>query len=136
MNAAHARIAQQSPLHSRHPLEGDAASHPQRGDPPLDLLREDIARGGLYNPDLEHDACGTGFVAEVSGERTRRVVELAVEAVINLTHRGAVSADAASGDGAGVTIEVPFELLQAEVTELGHDLTDRADLAVAMCFLP
>ncbi len=127
MNAAHARSAQQSVLHSPHPLRGDAALHLQRGDAP---------RGGLYNPALEHDACGTGFVAEVSGERTRRVVELAVEAVINLTHRGAVSADAASGDGAGVTIQVPFELLQDDIAALGHELTDRADLAVAMCFLP
>ena len=118
MNAAHARSAQPSPLHSRHALHGDTA------------LR------GLYNPALEHDACGTGFVAEVSGQRTRRVVELAVEAVINLTHRGAVSADAASGDGAGVTIQVPFELLRDDAAALGHELTDRGDLAVAMCFLP
>ena len=127
MNAAHARSAQQSALHLQHPSSGDAAGH---------LLRADTARVGLYNPALEHDACGTGFVAEVSGERTRRVVELAVEAVINLTHRGAVSADAASGDGAGVTIQVPFELLQDDLEALGHELDDRADLAVAMCFLP
>ena len=136
MNAANARSAQQSPLHSQHPLIGDTPLHSLRGDTPLHLLRGDTPRGGLYNPALEHDACGTGFVAEVSGERTRRVVELAVEAVINLTHRGAVSADAASGDGAGVTIEIPFELLQADAAALGHELTDRADLAVAMCFLP
>ena len=91
---------------------------------------------GLYDPAAGRDACGTGFVAEIGGERTRRVVELAVEAVINLTHRGAVSADAASGDGAGVTVQVPFELLREDAAALGHDLEDRADLAVAMCFLP
>ena len=109
MNTAHARIAT------------PRTPHPQRG---------------LYDPAQDHDACGTGFVAEISGERTRRVVELAVEAVINLTHRGAVSADAASGDGAGVTIQIPFELLQGEAAGLGHELSDRAELAVAMCFLP
>ena len=91
---------------------------------------------GLYDPAQDHDACGTGFVAEIGGERTRRVVELAVEAVINLTHRGAVSADAASGDGAGVTIQIPFELLREDAASLGHELSDRAELAVAMCFLP
>ena len=91
---------------------------------------------GLYYPTQDHDACGTGFVAEIGGERTRRVVELAVEAVINLTHRGAVSADAASGDGAGVTIQIPFELLRQDAASLGHELTDREELAVAMCFLP
>ena len=91
---------------------------------------------GLYDPAGGRDACGTGFVAEIGGERTRRVVELAVEAVVNLTHRGAVSADAASGDGAGVTIQIPFELLREDAARLGSDLEDRADLAVAMCFLP
>ena len=58
----------------------------------------------LYNPAFEHDGCGTGFIASIDGERTHRIVELAVLSVVNLTHRGAVSADAASGDGAGVTI--------------------------------
>ena len=64
----------------------------------------------LYNPDFEHDGCGTGFIASIEGERTHRIVELAVRSVVNLTHRGAVSADAASGDGAGVTIQIPREL--------------------------
>ena len=94
-----------------------------------------LARG-LYDPAQGHDACGTGFVARIDGERSHRIVELAVEAVINLTHRGAVSADAASGDGAGVTIQIPFELLQEDAERLGHPLSARDELAVAMCFLP
>ena len=94
--------------------------------------RPDLDPRGLYDPASGRDACGTGFVAEIGGERTRRVVELAVEAVINLTHRGAVSADAASGDGAGVTIQIPFELLREDAARLGHDLGDRGDLAVAL----
>ena len=91
---------------------------------------------GLYHPSQEHDACGTGFIANISGERTHRVVELAVEAVINLTHRGAVSADAESGDGAGVTIQLPFELLRGDTERLGHPLDSADQLAVAMLFLP
>lgn len=58
----------------------------------------------LYNPADEHDGYGTGFVAQIDGARSHRIVELAVQAVVNLTHRGAISADAASGDGASVTI--------------------------------
>ena len=90
----------------------------------------------LYNPEYEHDSCGTGFVANIDGARTHRIVDLAVQAVINLTHRGAVSADASSGDGAGVTLQIPHELLTEEARELGYDIGQPAQLAVAMVFLP
>ena len=90
----------------------------------------------LYDPSYEHDACGTGFVANISGERTHRIVELAVLGVVNLTHRGAVSADAASGDGAGVTIQIPHELLAEKAQHLGIAVEQPEDLAVAMTFLP
>ncbi|MDP6605621.1 MAG: glutamate synthase large subunit, partial [Dehalococcoidia bacterium] len=91
----------------------------------------------MYDPATQdHDACGTGFVAQVDGIRSHRIVEMAVEAVINLTHRGAVSADAASGDGAGVTIQVPYELLREEAEPLGFTIENPRELAVAMVFLP
>ena len=90
----------------------------------------------LYNGAFEHDGCGTGFVATIDGERSHRIVELAVRAVVNLTHRGAVSADASSGDGAGVTIQIPHELLAEDATRLGLDQSQLSDLAVAMVFLP
>ncbi len=98
---------------------------------------EEVAAGRLlYDPAQEHDACGTGFVAQLDGARSHRVVELAVEGVVNLTHRGAVSADASSGDGAGVTIQLPFELLEDDAARLGRPLQQRDQLAVAMTFLP
>jgi len=98
---------------------------------------EEVAAGRLlYDPAHEHDACGTGFIAQVDGTRSHRIVEFAVEGVVNLTHRGALSADAASGDGAGVTIQIPFELLAEEAARLGWTLDDRDRLAVAMVFLP
>ncbi len=82
------------------------------------------------------DACGTGFVAETSGERTRRVVEMAVRAVDALTHRGAVNADPLTGDGTGVSIQIPYELLHDDLVALGGDVPSADDLAVAMVFLP
>ena len=90
----------------------------------------------LYDPSYEHDGCGTGFVARIDGQRTHRIVQLAVEGVVNLTHRGAVSADAASGDGAGVTVQIPYELLSEEAAHLGYPVERPQDLAVAMVFLP
>jgi glutamate synthase (ferredoxin) len=90
----------------------------------------------LYNPAFEHDGCGTGFIASIDGERTHRIVELAVRSVVNLTHRGAVAADAASGDGAGVTIQVPRELLAEDAARMGMVGGDLSRLALAMVFLP
>ena len=56
----------------------------------------------LFNPDEFHDACGTGFIAEVSGQPSRRIVTLAIKALKQLAHRGARSADEKTGDGAGI----------------------------------
>ena len=78
----------------------------------------------LYDPAFEHDGCGTGFVARIDGDRTHDVVALAVRAVGNLTHRGAVSADAASGDGAGVTLQIPYELLAEDACTFGLEECD------------
>ena len=98
---------------------------------------EDVAAGRLlYNRDYEHDGCGTGFIVNIDGVRTHRIVELAVQAVVNLTHRGAVNADPDTGDGAGVLIQVPFELLRADCERLGRPVEEPDDLAVAMVFLP
>ena len=90
----------------------------------------------LYNPAFEHDGCGTGFVASIDGEVTHRVVELALRALVGLTHRGAVSADAASGDGAGLTIQIPRALLTADAARWGLRSNELDRLAVAMVFLP
>ena len=90
----------------------------------------------LYNPAFEHDGCGTGFIAKIDGERTHRIVELALRSVANLTHRGAVSADAASGDGAGITIQIPVDLLAEDAAGMGMEEGDLSRLALAMVFLP
>ena len=90
----------------------------------------------LYSPAFEHDGCGTGFIAKIDGERTHKVVELAVRSVANLTHRGAVLADAKSGDGAGVTIQLPRELLAEDAARMGMDEGNLPRLALAMLFLP
>ncbi len=119
--------------------QGRAPVFPERsgGGPSRGASVEEVAAGRLlYHPAHEHDACGTGFIARVDGTRSHRIVELAVEGVVNLTHRGAVSADATSGDGAGVTIQIPFELLVEDAARLGRTLVDRDRLAVAMVFLP
>src|SRR5450755_3611552 len=90
----------------------------------------------LYDPRWEHDACGTGFVAQVSGEASHHLIQVALQALINLTHRGAQDADAETSDGAGLLTQIPRELFCAELQ--GRDISppDPDDLAVGRIFLP
>jgi glutamate synthase domain-containing protein 2/glutamate synthase domain-containing protein 1/glutamate synthase domain-containing protein 3 len=92
---------------------------------------------GLYDPRFEHDACGVGFVARLSGQPGHDIVAKSVEAVANLSHRGAVAADGKSGDGSGVLTQLPRRLLAREAQRLGQGRLDPADLlGVGMFFLP
>ncbi|MDX1489455.1 MAG: hypothetical protein R3268_14690, partial [Acidiferrobacterales bacterium] len=90
----------------------------------------------LYNPDFEHDACGVGFVADIGGKRSRKILEYGLRSVVNLTHRGAVDADAKTGDGAGILTQIPEKLFAKEITRLDCRLDNSTDLGVGMIFLP
>ncbi len=80
----------------------------------------------------ERDACGVGFVADLNGGRSYEVLAKALKAVANLSHRGAVSADAKTGDGAGVLTQIPYAVLRPDI---GIHVPDE-DIAVGMLFLP
>src|SRR3954468_11165386 len=95
----------------------------------------DISKS-LYDPRFEHDACGVGFVANTNGKREHRIVEYAIQALCNLAHRGALDADAKTGDGAGVLTQLPSALFRREVEKLGGKLLSDADLAVGVVFMP
>src|SRR3954451_20840679 len=62
---------------------------------------------GLYDPALDHDACGVAFVATLSGVPSHVIVEQGLEALRNLDHRGATGSDPRTGDGAGILLQVP-----------------------------
>ena len=90
----------------------------------------------LYNRAFEHDGCGVGFVADLSGRPSHAIVEKAIEAVVNLTHRGAVDADAKTGDGAGILTQIPHGLIARSVEELGYPALGPGEVAVGMIFFP
>ncbi|KAI9209677.1 uncharacterized protein BJ171DRAFT_436843 [Polychytrium aggregatum] len=75
------------------------------------------ASQGLYNPELEKDACGVGFVVHVKGQASHKIVRDASSLLCNMTHRGAVGADVRDGDGAGAMCSIPHEFLAAEVKQ-------------------
>ncbi len=90
----------------------------------------------LYSPEHEHDACGVGFVAQVSGKRSNRILKIGLRSICSLMHRGAVDADMKTGDGAGVMTQIPYKIFAPEVARLGHQLYQESDLAVGVMFLP
>jgi glutamate synthase (NADPH/NADH) large chain len=68
----------------------------------------------LYNSDFEHDSCGVGILANIKGDKSHDIVEKALQILENMLHRGAESSDNKTGDGAGITLQIPheFTLLQ------------------------
>ena len=90
----------------------------------------------LYDAHWEHDACGTGFVAQISGETSHQLVQTALEALTRLTHRGAQDADAETSDGAGLLTQIPRTLFCEEIQARGFTISDPEDIAVGMLFLP
>jgi glutamate synthase (NADPH/NADH) large chain len=97
--------------------------------------RERLIEGHAYDPSMEHDACGTGVVCAIDGKPRREVVELAIRALKNVWHRGAVDADGKTGDGAGVMVSVPQDFFAAQVKSSGHVLRS-GPIAVGQIFLP
>ncbi len=90
---------------------------------------------GLYRRE-EHDACGTGFVAQLGQPPSHRVVEQALQALGCLTHRGGVDADGASGDGAGISVTLPEGFFLREAVRLNAAFHPRWKIAVGVFFLP
>jgi glutamate synthase (NADPH/NADH) large chain len=80
-------------------------------------------------------SCGVGFACNVHGKRSRQIVAWGIEAVKNLTHRGAVGSDGKTGDGAGILIEIPRRYFSRKISELGLSLSAIDDLAVGSFFL-
>ncbi|WP_274029529.1 glutamate synthase large subunit [Streptomyces sp. MMBL 11-1] len=91
------------------------------------------AQQGMYDPRNEHDACGVGFVATLTGVASHELVEQALTVLRNLEHRGATGSEPDSGDGAGILCQVPDAFLRAETP---FELPEAGSYAVGIAFLP
>jgi len=91
---------------------------------------------GLYDPAHEHDACGIGFVASISGQKSHEIIKKGVQVLLNLAHRGACGCDPETGDGAGVLIQIPHKFFARECEKLGFRLPKPGTYGVGMTFLP
>jgi len=90
------------------------------------------SKEGLYNRDFEHGSCGIGFVAHLKGKKSHSIINMGIDILKNMTHRGAEGADSKTGDGAGVMIQVPrdFFLIQ------GYSLPPDGQFGTGLIFLP
>ena len=88
---------------------------------------------GLYSPENEHDNCGAGFICSLKGEKTNDIIHKALNILTCLEHRGAVSSDGKTGDGAGILIEIPDDFFRKECS---FELPKPQQYAVGMLFLP
>jgi glutamate synthase (NADPH) large chain len=91
---------------------------------------------GLFDPALEKDSCGVGFIADIKGRKSHKIVEDALTILVNLEHRGAVGADPRAGDGAGILVQTPHKFFAKEAAKLGFDLPPAGHYAVGTLFLP
>ena len=90
----------------------------------------------LYDPTFEHDACGFGFVCDIRGRASHGIVRDALTVLVNLEHRGASGSEKNSGDGAGLTAQLPHRFLRRVAGEAGIQLPAPGDYGVGMVFLP
>ncbi|XP_047324455.1 glutamate synthase 1 [NADH], chloroplastic-like isoform X2 [Impatiens glandulifera] len=91
---------------------------------------------GLYDPSFDKDSCGVGFVAELSGDNTRKTVTDAIEMLVRMSHRGACGCETNTGDGAGILVGLPHDFYQGVAKDVGFELPPLGQYAVGMFFLP
>ena len=92
-----------------------------------------MIKQGLYLPEFERDNCGAGFICNLKGEKSNQIIHDALEILIKLEHRGAVSSDGKTGDGAGILIDIPHAFF---VKNTSFNIPEPKEYAVGMVFLP
>jgi glutamate synthase domain-containing protein 2/glutamate synthase domain-containing protein 1/glutamate synthase domain-containing protein 3 len=103
----------------------------QRGE----LLRA-AEEHGMYRADLERDACGMGFVAHIKGQKSHSILARAIAVLEHLTHRGATGCDPCTGDGAGITSQIPHRFFEKACQKAGIALPEVGRYGVGMLYLP
>ena len=101
---------------------------------PMEVARS--AAAGLYNPANEHDACGLGFIANMKGKKSHKIIADGIRILENLEHRGATGADPLMGDGAGMLVQIPHRFFSAECQKLGFDLPSEGQYGLGYFFTP
>ena len=92
-----------------------------------------LQKQGMYLPEFEHDNCGAGFICSLEGKKSNDIIHKALKILECLEHRGAVSSDGKTGDGAGILTDIPHELF---LKKCSFKIPDFGNYAVGNVFLP
>ncbi|RXG28971.1 glutamate synthase large subunit [Leeuwenhoekiella palythoae] len=92
-----------------------------------------MEKQGLYSPEWEHENCGAGFICSLEGKQSNGIIHKALEILEKLEHRGAVSSDGKTGDGAGILIDIPYDFFKENCD---FDLPEARAYAMGNVFLP
>src|SRR4051794_15003237 len=128
MGAAHMRASKSGRRTARG--KRAAARFADSADPGLPAAQ------GLYDPALDKDSCGVGFIADIKGRKSHKIVEDAITILLNLEHRGAVGADPRAGDGAGIMVQIPHAFFARKAAEIGFALPAPGEYAIGYLFMP
>jgi glutamate synthase (NADPH/NADH) large chain len=113
-----------------------AFEEPSFAEPPRELHTWRPEAFGLYDPALEKDSCGVGFIANIKGKKSHQIVSDALSILCNLEHRGAVGADPRFGDGAGILVQIPHAFFERKAAEIGFQLPAPGEYAIGALFMP
>ncbi len=87
---------------------------------------------GLYDPAFEHDACGVGLLIDIHGKKSHQIVDDGLRILENMIHRGAEGNDPATGDGAGIMLQVPHEFILLQ----GIPVPEKGTYGTGLLFIP
>ncbi len=99
-------------------------------------IMADTMNRGLYDPQFEHDNCGIGFVANLTGKKSHQIVTDALHMLTKMEHRGGTGYDKASGDGAGILIQLPHDFYAEECKKLGFEIPEFGQYGVGQIYFP
>ena len=100
------------------------------------MMTNKFTSQGLYEPSTEHDACGVGFVVDIKGRKSHKIIENSLTILKNLMHRGACGCEENTGDGVGMLTQLPHKFFSRVCSEIGITLPDDGHYGAGMVFLP
>jgi len=111
-------------------------SSPQDNPPTLPRSLGLPKKQGLYDPWFEHDACGVGFVVDMKGRKSHRILEQGLQILRNLDHRGASGSEINTGDGAGILLQMPDGFFQEACKNTRINLPAAGEYGCGLVYLP
>ena len=84
----------------------------------------------------ERGSCGVGFLADIVHHSSNNIIVKALHALKCMEHRGACSADGMSGDGSGITTQIPWKIIFNYLSNSNYLEKSVNNTGLGMIFMP